>query len=386
MFGWPLGSNNLEDNRTNDNYAMTRAASKYFHGKIAIVHQYSTICPFGTDIPEFYPDFNKTRPSYADDLENIWENGYVPVMNLAFTNCTRNSGSRAMVRTIAIGHFTHYLEDHADYVVTFLSGKDGIAGNEDDRRIYIAPMWEMNGNHFPWANQSPSTFKKAWNIVVQTFRNAVRRNPKLGGGNYRNVLQVIFCALNADLAKPRVMERYYPGNAFVDFVALDAYNFGAAIGSVWKSPEEVFNHEHMLKRLLKVSNHKKPLAVLETATGTYDIQTSKTGKKTLVRSFHLKEKWLTEAFTYLHRHNFKMVLYQNLNIQLKASKKNQKEHDWPVFNFMDDGAMQMITGDGLHYWVNRAFRDAMDNGRWVVPDRNVRGYIEDWVFRGKNHA
>lgn len=97
--------------------------------------------------------------------------------------------------------------------------------------VYVRPFPEMNGSWEPW-NGQPTIFVKAWRHMVAVFRTE-------GASNVRwvwspNVSDQPHTPTNA-------MERYYPGSAYVDVLALDGYNWGTTQSwSTWKSFDAIF--------------------------------------------------------------------------------------------------------------------------------------------------
>ncbi len=123
------------------------------------------------------------------------------------------------VQGIAAGSYDRIIRDFADGVrVT-----PGL--------VYVRPLPEMNGNWEPW-NGDPATFVKAWRHIVDVFRAE-------GATNVRwvwspNVTDQPRTPANA-------MERYYPGTAYVDVLALDGYNWGTTQSwSSWQSFDAIF--------------------------------------------------------------------------------------------------------------------------------------------------
>ena len=70
-----------------------------------------------------------------------------------------------------------------------------------------------------------------------------------------------------------MFEEYYPGDTFVDVVAISAYNSGYCGGGVWQEPETVFNNPnssngHYLDRLRTLAP-SKPIFIAQTASSSY---------------------------------------------------------------------------------------------------------------------
>lgn len=115
------------------------------------------------------------------------------------------------------------------YDGTLRSFADGVRATPG--LVYVRPFPEMNGDWEPW-NGQPATFVRAWRHMVDVFRAE-------GADNVRWVWSP------NDTDQPstpaNAMERYYPGNAYVDILALDGYNWGTSRSwSTWRSFSDIF--------------------------------------------------------------------------------------------------------------------------------------------------
>ncbi|MDB5057630.1 MAG: celH [Chloroflexi bacterium] len=114
---------------------------------------------------------------------------------------------------------------------------------------------EMNGNWYPWGtglgNQNGTTaadYVAAWRHVHDIFTN-------LGASN---VLWV-WCA-NTAYTGSMSLAQVYPGDSYVDWVALDGYNYGAAKDSAgWQSLYQVFGPSYAVLTALT----SKPVIITE---------------------------------------------------------------------------------------------------------------------------
>ena len=115
--------------------------------------------------------------------------------------------------------------------------------------VMLAPFHEMNGNWDPWggynsANKQINTAKTiidAWRRIHSFFPDA--KNVKFAW------------AVN-NVSVPNIlandMSVYYPGDAYVDYVGVDGFNFN----NPWQSFAQVFD-----KAINKVSVYKKPIYI-----------------------------------------------------------------------------------------------------------------------------
>ncbi|HEY0949780.1 glycoside hydrolase family 26 protein [Nocardioides sp.] len=114
---------------------------------------------------------------------------------------------------------------------------------------------EMNGNWYPWAasvnkNTAPS-YAAAWRHVVDVFRAEGATNVSWQWSP------------NVPYAGSTSLAAVFPGDAYVDSVALDGYNWaGVNAGAAWVSFADVFAPGAQQVRALT----QRPLYVGETAT------------------------------------------------------------------------------------------------------------------------
>jgi glycosyl hydrolase family 26 len=154
------------------------------------------------------------------------------------------SGSTLMVSW----HGTHYAD---------------ITGGGSDKRIAAAARnlaaikkptllrwgWEMNGNWFDWDGthngKNPAGYIKAWRRIHKIFRNE-------GAGNVAFVWSPNWNS-GPDVSW-NAYERYYPGDAYVDWVGVSAYPFSG------QTPRTLFH------RICEVYGDRKPIMATETAS------------------------------------------------------------------------------------------------------------------------
>ena len=111
--------------------------------------------------------------------------------------------------------------------------------------VYLRPMHEFNSDWYPWSGgangNSPEQFVQAWRHIHDIFRN-------LGAHNVR----FVWSPNNIDVPASNPMERFYPGDAYVDVLAVDGYNWGAGTPEFggWQSFSEVFDRAYDRLRAL----------------------------------------------------------------------------------------------------------------------------------------
>jgi hypothetical protein len=102
--------------------------------------------------------------------------------------------------------------------------------------LWIRFAHEFNGNWYPWSVSANGRDPKAY---IAAFRHVRNRFNRAGAFNVR----WIWC-VNAESvpdASWNDARRAYPGDAYVDMISIDGYNFGTALpGSRWQSFSQVF--------------------------------------------------------------------------------------------------------------------------------------------------
>ncbi len=158
---------------------------------------------------------------------------------------------------IAVGAYDGYIREQARLAATW--GKP----------LYVRFAHEMNlpeAAYGPGANgNTPATFVRAWRHVVSLFRSE-------GATNVRWVWSP-----NVHCGGRCPFTAFYPGDAWVDWLGLDGYNYAGASNIRWMSFREIFGKSYEL--ITKLSS--KPLMIPETAS------TERGGDKAA---------WITNAF------------------------------------------------------------------------------------------
>lgn len=189
--------------------------------------------PFFPDFIAFYVQWPSEAP--LQSFEAIWRGGSVPILTWEPKNIE--------LEEVLSGKWDSYIHQVAMAIKAF--GKP----------FLLRFAHEMNLEEYHWGTkgdynaEAPTRYQKLYRYVVDRFRK----------DQVANVLWV-FCP-NADSvpqAPWNVAAAYYPGDAYVDFLGMDGYNWNGQT-----SFEAVFTSlYHQLKKI----NAEKPILVFETAT------------------------------------------------------------------------------------------------------------------------
>jgi hypothetical protein len=191
------------------------------------------------------------RPFPMDFVEYAAKLNIMPMVNWEPAQCDANNqvqGSTLDVQP-AFTLATIVLGTYDDYIRT-----SAITIKASPYTVYIRLMHEFNGNWYPWGygvngNTSAAQFVAAFQHVVQIFRQE----------NVTNV-QFVWCpdVQGTAVANAPPLEDFFPGDEYVDWVSMDAYN--RDVGK-WSTLADLFAAGYAT--LTKIS--RRPVMIAETA-------------------------------------------------------------------------------------------------------------------------
>jgi beta-mannanase len=145
--------------------------------------------------------------------------------------------------TIAQGGFDQYVRSFADQARDYRGP------------LFLEPMHEMNGTWYPWGGtvngNTVADYIAAWRHLHDVFRAE-------GASNVTWVWTI-----NRDTVPETAAnqpQEYWPGPDYVDWVGLDAYNWGSSPTTAWNSVTKVLG-----ARVALLQSYEKPIIVAETA-------------------------------------------------------------------------------------------------------------------------
>lgn len=111
--------------------------------------------------------------------------------------------------------------------------------------VLVRPMHEMNGNWFHWGigfkaqdGSHPNTndsYKQAWRKLHDAFEAACG-----DGGDVR----LVWAVNHVSVGQNTSFTGAYPGDAYVDYVGIDGYNWGAAADWGWNTFPDLFDRAY----------------------------------------------------------------------------------------------------------------------------------------------
>jgi beta-mannanase len=139
--------------------------------------------------------------------------GSTPMITLEFKSLS--SGGLAAITN---GSHDAYIRSFADSAKSF------------GHTVWLRPFHEMNGNWYPWgatSSNTPAQLVAAWKHVHDLFVAEGATNVKF-----------VWCVNSSSVPNTaaNAIAKYWPGDAYVDYTAIDAYNFGTYVsGGTWQS-------------------------------------------------------------------------------------------------------------------------------------------------------
>jgi beta-mannanase len=137
------------------------------------------------------------------------------------------------LKTIVAGNHDSYIRQWAKDAAAW--GKSCQAKRQlaSPCTMYLRFAHEMNGTWFPWSpgvnGNTAQEFRGAWKRIHGIFQQEGATNVRWVWSPYIN------CSGCSSFSS------VYPGNSYVDWVALDGYNWGTTLsGSSWQSMAQVF--------------------------------------------------------------------------------------------------------------------------------------------------
>ncbi|CAF3432743.1 unnamed protein product [Rotaria sp. Silwood1] len=194
-------------------------------------------CGWNLQTPPQYIISYSCNPS----LKDHWNKGGLVTVNMHLPNPVSPNGGGYKDRMNL--NFADLINSNTDTGKRWILFLDRMAQGLDDLQqagvtVLFRPFHEMNGDWFYWCNQDSGVFKNVWRHMFNYLTNTKQ---------IHNVLWVY----SPDQSRGNV-SRYYPGDSYVDIVALDVYT---------NDPNSMNGYNEML-------NLNKPFALGEVGPST----------------------------------------------------------------------------------------------------------------------
>ncbi|HCI82127.1 MAG TPA: beta-mannanase [Ktedonobacter sp.] len=191
---------------------------------------------------------NRYVPFNASDFESIRQSGSIPMIDWRswdYTVVPEYQQPRFSLSSIIDGTHDTFIRSWA------------IAARQWGHPFFLRFDAEQNGNWYPWSElrngNTAGQFVQAWRHVHDIFT-------QVGATN----VTWVWCP-NVDYPGAIPLAELYPGDRYVDWVAMDGYNYGTdpSRPTGWKSFYDLFAPTY---NELQTLAPKKPLMIAETAS------------------------------------------------------------------------------------------------------------------------
>jgi hypothetical protein len=279
-----------------------------------------------------FTSFNEAFPT--TQVENLWNNGNTPLITLepqGYTAAQLAAGDADAIATQWAADFKAWLNQG------------------ENRSAFLRFGHEMNGNWYSWSGD-PTHYVNAWQRLHAILS--------------AQGCKWVWAVNNTDVNSPAA-EQYYPGDDYVDWLAIDGYNWGKsqpnADWDTWLGFPQIF--DNMLKRLVALSPNK-PILIAEMGTSSV-VSTNEVGQG--ISDAARKAQWLSHTYllgakTYPQ---IKLVAYFNED-KAGATTLISGESDWAIFN---NGSQDNRWGiPEAEFDPNKrvqAYADAMDTDYYI---------------------
>ena len=219
------------------------------------VHRFERIAGKGLSLVEFSSPFAECNGEGScamtkfptTPLENVRRYGAIPVFSWNSTASPPSVNQPAFsLGALLSGTYDTYIREFATKAKAW------------GHPFFLRFNWEMNGFWFPWSEgangNTRGQYVAAWRHVHDIFT-------AVGATN----VTWVWCP-NVDLYNSLIpLRRVYPGDAYVDWTALDGFNWGERRGSPgWQSFNQVFHRTY--REIVRKIAPGKPLMLAEVAS------------------------------------------------------------------------------------------------------------------------
>lgn len=231
----------------------------------------------------------------GQEVPQILKNGYTPIITWEplYSHLDRLNSSQPKLNDFVLGKFNSYIDAFGDKLKSF------------NDTIIIRFMHEFEGDWYPWAlannNQDPTLF-------INVFRNVVDRIKARGA----HKIKWMWC-INGATYHPVMSYNWvvgaYPGDAYVDIVACEAYNLSITGTPPWRSFRAAFAEPYYY---LRKYFPQKPLFICETGCRERDVTENPTSQT--------KAKWIEQMDKEIQSN------FRDINALILFNKKKSQDY------------------------------------------------------------
>lgn len=269
------------------------AAVKNFEALIA--HEIGSIM--------WFPTFEDEFPTTA--AQEAIANGLVPHITWELFWPSKNYNTHPVKGAMFHGFAEVLAGEHDDYIDRFAN-----AAAEFGQPIMIRFLHEFNGNWYVWSGNKNGAEKGGPANVVKVWRYVVDRFNAVGADNVLWLWVPHGPSIDRSDDVWNDIEHYWPGEDYVDWIGLDAYNWYPK--DPWGGERPYRDFDNLFKDLYQdsVALSDKPIMIAEFGSSEFDYNGI------------TKADWITDTFNKIKTEypRIKMLTWFQIN----------KERDWRV--------------------------------------------------------
>lgn len=228
-------------------------------------------------------------------LGKIADAGYTPFVNLETTRTLDQINNGSLDAEII------------QMAKAFKTWRSEGAAKGQDRRAFLAPLQEMNGDWVSYHSDDTQKFKNAYMRIQNIFAQQ----------GASSAVWWVFAPngwSDPDKNDPP-FEQYYPGDDKVDALAFSSYNFGYCSAAAWKQWDNAKSVYREYLERMQVMAPRKGVIVAQTGTSAYTAGGY---------SVPAKSSWLDESYQF-------MAEYSNVIGVIYFNKGMGEDCDWPFY-------------------------------------------------------
>jgi hypothetical protein len=221
-------------------------------------------------------------------MDSIWSRGVMPMWTWmpGDYNMGPSQPAYSLVNIVA-GRYDAYIRQFAADAKNW------------GRPFFLRFAHEMNGNWYPWGTAPGNVSKNSHAQYIAAWRHVHDIFARVGATNVRWV----WCT-NVEQPNTGPVMADYPGDRYVDWLALDGYNWGGTPGHAWQTLAQVFGPSY--SEVTHLSD--KPVMIGETASA---------------EEGGSKAAWITQGF-------LSTIPQQLPRVRVVLWFDAKVEHDWRV--------------------------------------------------------
>jgi hypothetical protein len=206
---------------------------------------------------QFFQPFAQCSPSCSfygfptTPLESIRQHGSIPVLSWSSQSIPSSLNEPDFQLSDVIeGRYDSYIREFATAAAAW------------GHPFFLRFDWEMNGSWFPWAEgvngNEPGQYVAAWRHVHDIFAAAGATN-----------VSWVWCPFVKGGGSSQSLGSFYPGDSYVDWSALDGYNWGTNPASPkgWRSFDQLFGASYA--EIVQGIAPSKPMMIAEVGSSEH---------------------------------------------------------------------------------------------------------------------